>query len=43
MGYIHFQDIHKDFGQNKVLKGITLDPPAVAKAPCCGAWPAWRR
>ena len=25
MGYIHFQDIHKDFGQNKVLKGITLD------------------
>ena len=24
MGYIHFQDIHKDFGQNKVLKG-TLD------------------
>ena len=25
MGYIHFQDIHKDFGQNKVLKGITMD------------------
>ena len=25
MGYIHFEDIHKDFGQNKVLKGITLD------------------
>ena len=25
MGYIHFQDIHKHFGQNKVLKGITLD------------------
>ena len=25
MGYTHFQDIHKDFGQHKVLKGITLD------------------
>lgn len=25
MGYIHFENIHKDFGQNKVLKGITLD------------------
>ena len=24
-GYIHFENIHKDFGQNKVLKGITLD------------------
>ncbi|MCI8908865.1 MAG: ABC transporter ATP-binding protein [Angelakisella sp.] len=25
MGYIHFENIHKDFGQNKVLKGITMD------------------
>ena len=25
MGYIHFENIHKDFGHNHVLKGITLD------------------
>ena len=25
MGYIHFEDVKKDFGQNHVLKGITLD------------------
>lgn len=25
MGYIHFDNIHKSFGQNRVLKGITLD------------------
>ena len=25
MGYIHFENIHKTFGHNHVLKGITLD------------------
>lgn len=25
MGYIHFDNIHKSFGRNEVLKGITMD------------------